>query len=219
MFFFDLDGPILNVTERYYRVYSNIMIDAAYETIGKEEYWDAKRWKTSEIEILRRTGAETFYEQYYEKRLSLIESDYFLSFDSLQKGAIQVLEKFSRENKLILVTLRKSSSQLDQELSNLDLKKYFSYVLRSGRDFKPRWKIKYNLIKRLLQDSYDSNHVVIGDTETDIIAGNELGLKTIAVLNGIRTKELLLKSNPDFICNSIEDLLNLEWIDLIGKTN
>ena len=79
--------------------------------------------------------------------------------------------------------------------------------------------IKYNLIKKFLQDNCDPDHIVIGDTETDIIAGNELGLKTIAVLNGIRTKELLLKSNPDFICNSVEDLLNFEWIDLVGKKN
>ena len=56
---------------------------------------------------------------------------------------------------------------------------------------------------------------MIGDTEADIIAGNELSIKTIAVLNGIRTREFLLKSDPNFICKSIKDLLNPELVKIL----
>ena len=206
MIFLDLDGPILDVSAKYYRVYSDILINAGYETLKKGEYWYNKRWKIPEIEILRKTGADTFFKEYQEKRLSLIESDFYLSFDRLQEAAFQVLEKLSKKHKLILVTLRKSAAQLNRQLADLGLNKFLSHVLTSGECSAPRWRIKYNLISDYLADVSFNRHVFIGDTETDIEAGKRLGFTTIAVSNGIRSEELLKKSQPDYIFSSIEDV-------------
>ena len=105
------------------------------------------------------------------------------------------------------------------QLVNLELMDYFVDVLSSGEDLNPRWMIKYNLIREYIGDKHDSSHILISDTETDIRAGNELGFKTIAVLNGMCTRELLITSNPDFICNSVKNLLNLETIDIVEEKN
>jgi phosphoglycolate phosphatase-like HAD superfamily hydrolase len=214
--FFDLDGTLIDISEKYYRVYEDILAEAGFSTIEKKEYWNAKRQKVPEDQILAMTDAKEFYEQYTKKRVALIESDYYLSDDCLQDGVIEVLKNFSMKYQLILVTLRRSTAQLDKQLVNLKLIDYFTDVLSSGEDLEPRWVIKYNLIREYLGSEYDSSHIVIGDTETDIKAGNELCFKTIAILNGIRTKELLIMSNPTFICESVGDLLNLEPIYVKG---
>ena len=207
--FFDLDGTLLNISERYYRVYNDILTEAGFSTIGKEEYWDAKRHKVPEDQILAMTNANEFYREYAQKRLSLIENDYYLYNDSLHEDVIEILEKLFKKYQLILVTLRKSNPQLEKQLIYLKLIDYFTDVLRSEDNLEPRWMIKYNLIKEYMGNEHDSSHILISDTENDIKAGNELGFKTIAVLNGIRTKELLVMSNPTFICRSIKDLLNI----------
>jgi phosphoglycolate phosphatase-like HAD superfamily hydrolase len=199
--FFDLDGTLIDISEKYYRVYNDILTEAGFSTIGKKEYWDAKRHKVPENQILAMTKANDFYKEYNKKRLLSIESAYYLSYDSLTEEVIEVLKDFSTKYQLVLVTLRRSASQLDTQLVNLKLMDYFVDVLSSGEDLIPRWMIKYNLIKEYLGDEYNSDHILIGDTETDIKAGNKLGFKTIAILNGIRTKELLIMSNPDFICH------------------
>lgn len=210
--FFDLDGTLLDISERYYRVYNDILTEAGFSSIGKEKYWDAKRHKVPEDQILAMTDASDFYKDYNKKRLLLIEKNDYLSNDYLHEGVIEVLESLSKKYQLVLVTLRKSSYQLEKQLIDLKLMGYFTHVLRSEDNLEPRWMIKYNLIKEYIGNKHDFSHVLISDTENDIIAGNELGFKTIAVLNGIRTKELLIISKPTFICKSVKDLLNIESI-------
>lgn len=210
--FFDLDGTLIDISERYYRVYTDILNKAGFSTIGKKEYWNAKRNKVPEDQILAMTNANDFYKEYNQKRLSLIENDYYLSNDSLHEGVIQVIENLSKKYQLVLVTLRKSNSQLEKQLINMKLIDYFTDILRSDDNLKPRWMIKYHLIKEYIGNEHDSSSILISDTENDIKAGNELRFKTIAVLNGIRTKELLIISKPTFICKSVKDLLNIEYI-------
>ena len=212
MIFFDLDGPILDVSKKYYKIYSDILSQNGFKALSKSEYWSAKREKISDLEILRKSSAEPFIGKYLYERKLLIESDPYLIYDKLQDGALYILEILYKKNELVLVTLRTYQEQLHKQLEYLNIKKYFVAVLSTGEETKPRWKIKYNLIKDFLNKKMSTGNILIGDTETDVLAGKELGFKTIVVLNGIRTKEILLKSSPDFICKSIKDLSNFESI-------
>jgi NagD protein len=57
------------------------------------------------------------------------------------------------------------------------------------------------------------NTIMIGDTmETDILGGVQMGFKTVLTLSGATKKEDLdrFAYSPDYIINSIEDLLNEE---------
>lgn len=204
--FFDLDGPILDVSYKYYRVYADIVRENGLLVLGKEEYWDCKRRKIPEKQILNMTGAESIYEAYAEKRKSIIEMDEYLVYDKLQDGAQEILENLESEFDLILVTLRTVRTQLEKELESFGLMKFFKKVLSSGADTEPRWKIKYELVRRFMDESQVGfgPHIMVGDTETDIIAGNELGFRTVAVSNGIRTREILMAVRPGQIIDSIE---------------
>jgi len=217
LFFWDLDGTILDISDKYYNLYKDILNDAGFDALEKEVYWRAKCSAMPENEILQLTGAGAIYEKYQYKRISLIESDYYLSFDRVHEGVIRALEYFSMHFKLILVTLRSSSILLNDQLKRLSVSQYFIDILSSGEQQYPRWKTKYRLIQDYISGVNGSGHFMIGDTETDIKAGNELGLKTIAVLNGIRTRRLLQQSNPDIILSSAKDLMNPEFANMFDR--
>lgn len=51
--------------------------------------------------------------------------------------------------------------------------------------------------------------VMIGDSYTDISAGKECGMDTIAVMYGYGNKKLLLGENPDHIADTVQDLYKL----------
>ncbi|MFL5730341.1 MAG: HAD-IIA family hydrolase [Cytophagaceae bacterium] len=66
-----------------------------------------------------------------------------------------------------------------------------------------------------------ANTIMIGDTmETDILGGVQMGFKTVLTLSGATKREELSKYaySPDFIINSIEDLLNPETFDKLTRT-
>jgi len=48
--------------------------------------------------------------------------------------------------------------------------------------------------------------MMVGDTEADIGAGKLTGLRTAAVLSGIRNREFLLQAQPDSLLNDIREL-------------
>jgi len=204
--FIDLDGPILDVSDRYYRLYVDILRQRGFSALSKEEYWNAKRNKVHESKILEHTDALAVLESYLQQRKILIESDQYLRFDRIQDGTFEALENLLKRRELVLITLRTIPEQLCKELKYFGLDQYFSAVLTSKADIKPRWKIKYNLISTYLKEKAFSESLIIGDTETDIIAGNNLRIKTIAVLNGIRSYELLRDAQPTFIINSINEI-------------
>jgi phosphoglycolate phosphatase len=209
-FFFDLDGPILDVSEKYYRIYSDILSQNGFKVLTKSEYWNAKREKVAEKEILQKSMAEPFFEKYQYERALLIESDPYLVYDKLQDSAVQILESLSKGNVLVLVTLRTLPEQLHKQLDYLNLKKYFTQILTSAEETQPRWEIKYRLIRSFIEKQETHTSILIGDTETDILAGRNLGFKTIAVLNGIRSNRALKEAEPTYIINSIREILNIE---------
>tara|TARA_Y100000741_G_scaffold361825_1_gene346479 strand:- start:997 stop:1641 length:645 start_codon:yes stop_codon:yes gene_type:complete len=206
MIFFDLDGPLLDVTDRYYSIYHEILNGAGFKTISKNSYWDAKRNKIPEHEIIKLTTDKINYEDYKLKRLNNIERDNYLLLDKLQDGAKPILDELSNNKNLVLVTLRNSRTQLLKQLKHFGIYNYFESVLNTGKNIIPRWKMKYNLITDAYGKSLSPQYLIMGDTDTDIKAGKELGIATMGVSNGIRSKEILLQEDPDYCFESINDI-------------
>ncbi|MBO6516179.1 MAG: HAD family hydrolase [Bacteroidia bacterium] len=204
--FFDLDGPILDVSEKYYQVYRHVLTELGFEPIDKDAYWTLKRKKEPVPNILGLSGAEHVLEQYRTKRNELIETKDFIRFDELQPDAQSILTELSENNTLILVTLRGSRTELMDELNNLDVLKHFETILSSGEKIDPRWKIKYNLINAHFDNKPPLPSWIIGDTETDILAGKNLGLNTIGVNSGIRSMERIQAVEPNHHIQDIREL-------------
>lgn len=204
--FIDLDGPILDISRRHYIVYKNIIKKLGGCPMARKPYWALKRDRADLGRILKLSGLKTRKLNFKRLWLDLIEDNSFLKYDRVFPSAKSALKLLKKEYKLILVTLRKSSLNLRRQLNKLKLRGLFDLILcQSGNN--GDWRIKYRLIKN--SNELKMNSVVIGDTEIDILAGKRLGIKTIALLSGIRNREALAKYNPDYTAGSLKGAIRL----------
>ena len=51
MIFWDLDGPILDVSDKYFTLYKNILLDNNMQALSKKEYWSLKKSETTLSDI------------------------------------------------------------------------------------------------------------------------------------------------------------------------
>lgn len=206
-FFIDFDGPILDVSDKFYLNYSDILKQDSYPVLDKFLYWELKRNKTPEKTIHSLTNATVA--NFAERRKQSIETDAYQQYDNLQPMVIDVLKELKSKGKLYLVTLRHSHQQVLNQLNRFGITSYFDTILSSGEEISPKWKIKYNLLDHHFGGKIPENSIFIGDTETDILAGKQIGSKTIAVLNGMRNFEQTQLLAPDYIIPSIGGVFQL----------
>ena len=204
--FLDLDGTIIDVSERYYRIYTEILGDIGTSTLSKDEYWELKRQQLLEYNILLKTCMPIQIDMYLKRRKGLIEDPDFLAVDTLIDGAKGVLEAVAESHDLYLVTLRKDRSALMDQLEALDIKKYFNEIISGYSSVDPS-QTKEAMIRD--NCNVDTTDLIVGDTEADIRSGKALGIRTCAVTSGIRSTELLEIETPDHIINSINDLTRI----------
>jgi phosphoglycolate phosphatase len=207
--FFDFDGPILDVSARHYRVYADAVGELGGTPLSREVFWEAKRRKTSEVEILFQSGLDARAAEVFRRlKLERIESARYLNYDLLQPGIGPVLQRLADKHALILVTLRNSREQLEAQLARLGLTPFFQLILSGNETETEGWRVKCGLIRKHFP-MLDPSSWLIGDTETDIVAGKHLGLRTAAVTNGIRTREWLEALKPDAILPTAADFIEI----------
>jgi len=200
--FIDLDGPILDVSERHYQVYKQIIFQLGGFPLEKRMYWRLKREKRQH-RILQLSKITDKKEKFVKMWLNLIEKRSYLECDRVFPNIKNTLNALKKQYNLILVTLRNHPKNLFWQLKILSLKPYFKDIL-CQKENKGNWLSKYRLIKGY--DFFDPSSYLIGDTEIDILAGKKLKIKTIAVLSGIRDKNILLSYQPDYIIDSLKEI-------------
>jgi phosphoglycolate phosphatase-like HAD superfamily hydrolase len=206
--FFDLDGTIFDVSYRIYQAYKDILKNRQRKFLGKKEYLDFKRRKSPLNIILEATNAIDLlpvFEKEWEKN---IEKPYYLNLDKVFPGAIRILSKYKPRYNLILVTLRRHPNNLYAQLKNKKIYNFFDKILIVKENPKiKKWESKALLIKKHF--TANRRDTIIGDTETDILAGKFLKIKTVGVESGMRNKKLLKLASPDIIIKNLS-VLKLE---------
>jgi len=197
--FFDLDGTILNVSERIYRVYFDILKKHKKKVLVKEKYLKLKREKKSIEEILRKTEAEDISQIYKKEWLKNIEKEEYLNLDRIPVFKKKILVDLKKRNNLILVTSRKKKKLLYKQIKEKEISKIFQSVIIVPE----RWKDKAELLEKEIKNK---NYILISDTESYILAGRKLKIKTVAVCDGVRSKKFLKKFSPKFLIKDIKDL-------------
>lgn len=137
----------------------------------------------------------------YRKRIDIIYN-YVQPFN----GIDDVLKKLSKKHTLGILTSNKSENvQNFLDKYKLD---FFDFIYSEKDIFGKDKKIKKVLSKHNLKSS---KAYYIGDETRDIEAAKRLKLKTIGVTWGIESKQLLEKSNPDYIISKPEKLLIIQY--------
>ena len=203
--FLDLDGPILDVSLRHYRVYADSTASLGGTPISQAAFWSAKRLKTPDHELLGLSGLPAKNAAYQTLKLQGIETPSYLAHDRLQPQTKESLRQIALRYRLVLVTLRQSRSALQNQLAALELSPFFASILSGPADRRTGWETKCELI-RSAGIVPGPDDFFAGDTETDILAGRALGVTTVAVCNGIREESILRQMSPDLIVLTLADL-------------
>jgi phosphoglycolate phosphatase-like HAD superfamily hydrolase len=203
--YIDLDGPILDVSERYYKVHRKISNEFGISNnLTKKQYWSLKRSDAPLFKINKKITGRLAV-RYRKKWLYYIEHKKFLIYDKVWPHAEICLKKMSANLNLYLITARMKKKNLMWELKRNKLLQYFKKVYIAN----PLGGIhaKEKLLKRYRYLNH-KNSLIIGDTEVDILCGKKYDMVTVAVSNGIRNKTKLVLLNPDICVNNVKDFLN-----------
>lgn len=209
--YIDLDGPILDVSQRYYVVHSLIMKKLKIkDNSSKDKYWRLKRARHNLI-IYNKSLSQELKREYRALWLRFIEQKKYLSYDKIRLYAKKTLNKLSKNNALNLITVRQNKRNLLWELKRFDLLKYFAKILISSSIKAINAKAKLIMSNKRFSQK---DSMIIGDTEVDIISGKKCKIKTVAVLCGIRNQKLLKALNPDII---VKDIITIPKLIQKGK--
>jgi phosphoglycolate phosphatase len=198
--FLDLDGTIIDVSERYYRVYAKALGSEA-PALTQQQYWELKRRRIPEDHIIAEHHPAAVLDEYTRRRQLLIEDPQYLHFDALFPETLPALTALSKRNQLYLVTLRRSAENLQKEIDSLGIRHLFTAVLTT-----PSGNAPSEDKERLIRPFSGTANWIVGDTEADILAGQKLHMTTCAVLSGIRSRATLKTTHPDHLIDTIGGL-------------
>ena len=218
---FDFDGPIIDVSERYYRAYLESLKGTdskKLRVLSKETFWNLKQNRISDFEIGILSGLslkESLASAEQRKDLTFI-SEYH-SLDKLFSDVSKTFEYLKENNSTFFIVTLRRRKHIEQAIKELKLNKYIGiesiFCLENSHkitnDIQEKYILLVNAINRLELDPYET--VIIGDSETDIHAGRLARYgKIAAIIRGIRSKEQLEILKPDFILNNLSEIVNLE---------
>ncbi|MGM3308376.1 HAD family hydrolase [Anabaena sp. WFMT] len=216
----DFDGPIMDVSERYYRVYQLCLQKTRYPEqavteLSKAEFWELKRSHTAEKYIALKSGLDEQQSQKFTQiRKQTVHTEPYFQYDSLVPGAIEALTTVQQAGiDLVVMTMRRVR-ELDYAINKYDLSKFFpenrryclsnDYVKTRDIEDKPL------LMARALAELPPAADTwMVGDTEADITAAKTHGIKVIGVESGIRDRTQLELYQPDLIVKDLSATLKI----------
>lgn len=210
--FIDFDGTLVDIAPRHYRVYKKCAEKMGGTPLDQKKYWELKRDNISWDELLSMSGLEASKKGDYLKLfIDRIESLEELYRDELFVDSLSALKKLSsNDNKLYLLSLRRNSDALDKQIEKLGIGCFFEKILSGHSDTKEGTLLKKaDIIKQTIDNPGDS--IIIGDTEADVSAAQQLNATSIALLSGIRSKEFLKSMEPDYLVDGIGDVTNINF--------
>ena len=208
--FIDFDGTLVDIAPRHYRVYKKCVEKMGGTPLDQKKYWELKRDNISWNELLLISGLEVNNRDDYLKLfIDRIESLEELYRDELFVDSLSALKKLSsNDNKLYLLSLRRNSDALDKQIEKLGIGRFFEKILSGHSGTKEGTLLKKaDIIKQTIDNPEDS--IIVGDTEADVAAAQQLNATSIALLSGIRSKEFLKSMEPDYLVDGIGDVSNI----------
>jgi len=206
---FDLDGVIINsgadianAVNHTRRLFDRPLLSndeiISYVGYGAEALIRCSFKECSEDLIQK---ALPLYLQYYLDN-AMIETSLYPNV----KETLEDLKERREDIKIALVT-NKPEVITEKILAGLGVRQYFDLIVgpESVKKMKPDPEGIIKVLNTLGRSSKQA--VMIGDSHIDIEAGRCAGTKTCGAAYGLGDKEELIKSNPDFVINNINEVI------------
>ncbi|MCW5314481.1 HAD hydrolase-like protein [Nostoc sp. KVJ3] len=216
----DFDGPIIDVSERYYRVYQFCLEktrrpNQEVQELPKAEFWQLKRSRVPEKQIALNSGLDEAQAQEFDQlRRQTVHTEHYFNYDTLAPGAVDALLKIQQAGIDLAVMTMRRVRELDYAFKKYDLGRFFpenrcyclsnDYVKTRDIEDKPL------LMARALQELPPAADTwMVGDTEADITAAKNYDIKVMAVECGIRDRTQLELYHPDLIVKDFSTAVDL----------
>ncbi|WP_375504288.1 HAD family hydrolase [uncultured Nostoc sp.] len=216
----DFDGPIIDVSERYYHVYQFCLEktrrpDQVVQELPKVEFWQLKRSRVPEKQIALNSGLdEAQAQEFAQLRRQTVHTEPYFDYDTLAPGAVDALLKIQQAGIDLAVMTMRRVRELDYAFKKHDLGRFFpenrcyclsnDYVKTRDIEDKPL------LMARALKELPPATDIwMVGDTEADITAAKNYGVKVMAVECGIRDRTQLELYHPDLIVKDFSAAVDL----------
>ncbi|MGF1676908.1 MAG: HAD family hydrolase [Rivularia sp. (in: cyanobacteria)] len=215
----DFDGPICDVSERYYQVYlfclkKNHRQNQQIRILSKDEFWQLKRSRVPEKQIGIISGLESAQaENFAQLRKQTVHTQPYFEYDILAPGAVETLLKVQQAGIDLAVMTMRRVRELEYALQKFDLYQFFPenrrYCLSNDyvktRDIDDKPLLMAQALKQLppAEETW-----MVGDTEADITAAKKHGVKSIAVECGIRDRNQLEADHPDIFVKNLTEAVN-----------
>ncbi|WP_218082394.1 HAD family hydrolase [Anthocerotibacter panamensis] len=226
--FCDFDGPLVDVSERYYQVYRSILPQAAavgqpLVYLSKPEFWELKRAQVKEREIGRKSGLSAEQSEVFARlRRQTVHSGPFFNYDAAHPGIHRHLERLQAQGVTLAVVTMRRVRELEPALERFDLSRFFAperrYCLANDYPKSSDVHDKGLLLEQSYQYHQQQRCYMVGDTEADILSAQRLGIPVLGILSGIRNKELLQKLAPWGIVNDLGEAADVILQDLAQHT-
>ena len=216
----DFDGPIMDVSERYYQVYLECLAQVrrprqALMTLSKAEFWALKRARVPEKEIGLRSGLNASQSQTFAQlRADLVHTMPYFEYDTIIPGAVEALERLQAAGVDLVVMTMRRVRELNYALNRYDLGRFFAPERRYclGNDYVKTGdtKDKPLLMARAMTELPPASPTwMVGDTEADMASAQSQNLPAVAVLSGIRDRDQLIQCDPTHVVRNFASAVEL----------
>lgn len=158
--------------------------------------------------------AEETYEKFGERYSTIGKFE-----NEVYPNIVDLLSKCRNEHYTIALATAKPEKYAKEILEHFDLASYFDVIV--GADYPSGLIHKEDILKKaislcgnpLTDDTGRRLAFMVGDRKYDIEAANSLGCISIGVTYGYGTEVEIRDSNPDYICDDVDeiaDVLDLE---------
>ena len=197
MFYFDFDGTLADVWQRYYHVFC----DASQITgMSLEEYIRVKKEFPRDSDVARIFGG-TLPEDYFEKKRSMLEDPAYLAYDRLLLPREKICA-FFREHTCRILTNRRNAAAFRGQLISLGLESLVDMAVVLNPDEKIK-KVQY------LQSVHpDEPFYLVGDAEAEAQVAVMDTAKVFLVRTGLRKPEDLTNVEKCCIIDNTEVFMN-----------
>ena len=200
---FDIDGTILDTLD--------FVFSAVKYTLDKHEFIVSK-------ELLMQAAGRTLLEYYQfilpdenHELLAQTHREFQKDKHTMAKpfpNVKKVLKRLKKENYKLAGVSNRSKISLIESLKASGIYNYFDAIVALDDVENPKPHKDHPLKALEILGVKRESAIMVGDTESDILAGKSAGIKTVGVTYGW-IGEGIIKSKPDFVIDNIEELLNI----------
>jgi len=201
--FLDFDGTLVDVMPRFHAIFSEYLLAKGFSPPNLSEYRRLKRLHNYDPEIFKALNVDVAWEDYREWKVNRVESTSYLYLDRLIGEPHYVVERLRDCGySVVLLSARRIRENLLAELEWLKISDLFDDVLVTE-------EYEIDSKARKLAKIAKNGDIIVGDSETELTAAKELGIRHFGVTTGLRSADFLFENGARVVLCDYTALLDV----------